>query len=259
MTDTTSVRNRPVPAVKRAIAILRTLSRSTEPLGVNQLARELGLVPSTCLHILRVLTEEGLVAFEPQTKRYTIGLGLLPIARRIIEQNSFAKVVEPHLTALSREFGGTVAATQLADNRHMVVVALSRAHQPFRLQVDLGSRFPALISATGRCHAAFNLSRLADSQLRTRFEALTWDHPPSYRAWRREVAEVPQNGFAVDRGSYISGVTIIAVPFLDDAGRMTHSMVAIDIAERIDAIGVDALTAQMLRIRDEVSALLLAY
>ena len=60
---------RAVPAVTRALAILRFLARSAEPVGVNPMARELELVPSTCLHILRVLQDEGLVDFESATKR----------------------------------------------------------------------------------------------------------------------------------------------------------------------------------------------
>src|SRR3990172_10262009 len=54
---------RAVPAVTRAVAILRLLGRSEESLGVHAIARALGLVPSTCLHILRVFVAEALVAF----------------------------------------------------------------------------------------------------------------------------------------------------------------------------------------------------
>ena len=53
-----SDRLRPVPAVSRAVSILRLLGRSAEPLGVKSIADQLGLVPSTCLHILRVLVAD---------------------------------------------------------------------------------------------------------------------------------------------------------------------------------------------------------
>lgn len=250
------MRRRQVPAVTRALAILRMLGCAPEPLGVNELARRLGLVPSTCLHILRVLSDEGLVAFDPDKKRYSIGLGILPIARSALEHSSFANLIEPRLTQLSRNFGGTAVATELVDTDHMVVVALSRAQQPFRLQVDLGSQFPALISATGRCHAAFNLVDLPSSQLRARFEKLKWDNPPGYRVWRREVEDARASGLAVDRGNYINGVTILAVPFLDSRRQMTHSAVAIDISERFEAIGIASVADEMVCIRDVVGHLL---
>ncbi len=238
------------------MAILRYLGRSAEPAGVSQIARDLGLVPSTCLHILRVLADEGLVTFEPGSKRYSVGIGILPIARNAIQQNSFANLIEPRLTELSRDFGGTAVATQLTEPGHMVVVALSRAPLPFRLHVDLGSRFPPLISATGRCHAAFNLRGVPDGELRRQFEALSWDHPPTFERWMREVEQTRREGYAVDRGCYISGVTLLSVPFFDRAERMTRSVVAIGITENLEAMGVSSIATRMLRLRDDVSALL---
>ena len=256
MQENPSTRRRQVPAVSRAVAILRLLGRAAEPAGVSWIARELGLVPSTCLHILRVLTDEGLVAFDPHSKRYSVGIGILPIARDAIQRNGFAHLIEPRLTELSRDFGATAIATQINGQGHMVVIALSRAPLPLRLHVDLGSRFPALIASTGRCFAANNLRELSEDQLRARFDALRWDNPPPFKAWLREVEQARREGYAVDRGCYISGVTLLAVPFFGRAGRMTHSMVALGITERIEAMGVPAIAARMLRLRDEVSAFL---
>ncbi len=245
---------RAVPAVTRAIGILRQLGKEDEPVGVNQIAREQGMVPSTCLHILRVLADEGLVAFDPITKKYTIDVGILAIARSAIQRNSFVNLVESRLTDLSVRFGVTGIATRLIDPEHMVVVALSQAPLAFRLQVDLGSRFPALISATGRCLAAF--SDIPEDELRTRFDALKWDHPPSFAGWLQEIAETRARGYAVDRSAYISGVTVLAVPFFERDSSVRHSLVAIGITERLDEAGVDTLAAEMIRIRDEVDSLL---
>ena len=61
-------RVRPVPAVSRALAILRLLAANAEPMTLKTISDELDLVTSTCLHILRVLVEEGMVKVEPGTK-----------------------------------------------------------------------------------------------------------------------------------------------------------------------------------------------
>lgn len=257
MSDTadSEMRRRQVPAVTRAVGILRQLGKADEPLGVNQIARELELIPSTCLHILRVLVDEGLVAFDPVSKRYSIDVGILPIARNAIQRNTFANVVERRLTELSLNFGVTGIATKLADKEHMIVVALSQAPLPFRLQVDLGSRFPALISATGRCFAAF--SSVPESELKKQFSKLKWEHPPTYEEWKADIEEVRERGYAADRGTYIGGVTILAVPFFDQSGAMSHSLVAIGISEKVDAIGIDKIAQSMIEIRDDVTDLLI--
>ena len=257
MHEKPGTRRRQVPAVSRAVAILRLLGRSAEPVGVSRIARELGLVPSTCLHILRVLTDEGLVEFDRHSKRYSVGIGILPIARDAIQRNGFAQLIEPRLTELSLDFGATAIGTRLTAQGHMVVVAISRAPLPLRLHVELGSRFPALIASTGRCHAAINLQEVGEVELRARFDGLRWDNPPPFDRWLQEVEQARLDGYAVDSNCYINGITLMAVPFLDRAGRMTHSMVALGISERIEAVGTSTITARMLRLRDQVSALLL--
>jgi DNA-binding IclR family transcriptional regulator len=244
---------RQVPAVTRALAILRFLAKSNDPIGVNPIARELGLIPSTCLHILRVLQDEGLVEFDEKTKRYSIGIGILPLARSALQKNTFSVLVQPHLSTLSKEFGVTGIATQISEPGQMVVVALSQSSLPFRLQVDLGSRFPLLISATGRCYAAFN--DVAENDLKAKFSKLAWDHPPSFEEWKNEVVEVRSKGYAVDQGAYISGVTVVAVPVFGPDGKMLRSLVAIGISERLKNAEIPKLANALIKIRDDVNSI----
>src|SRR5258708_38632456 len=91
---------RAVPAVKRATAILRLLGARAEPLGVNAIARALGLVPSTCLHILRALVADGLVAVD-LGRLYRLDAGLAAIARRMLQQGRFSHEVQPGLYAIA--------------------------------------------------------------------------------------------------------------------------------------------------------------
>lgn len=244
---------RPVPAVTRALAIMRFLSRSPDPVGVNPIARNLDLVPSTCLHILRVLQDEGIVDFDPNTKRYSMGIGILPLARSAMQRNTFSTLVQPRLEKLSKSFDVTSIATQLLEPGQMVVIALSQSSLPFRLQVDLGSRFPALISATGRLFAAYN--GFSDELLKTEFDKLIWDHPPEFKAWKAEVDQARSQGYAVDQGAYISGVTVIAVPVLDASEKMARSLVAIGISERLKNKVIPKLAKKMMQLRDEIEAI----
>ncbi|MDK3016828.1 IclR family transcriptional regulator [Pseudodonghicola flavimaris] len=248
--DTRQTAKRQVPAVTRALAILRFLARTPEPVGVNPMARELGLVPSTCLHILRVLQDEGMVDFDSRTKRYSIGIGILPLARAALQKNAFSALIQPMLTDLSARFGVTAIATQLSGPGQMVVVALSQSNLPFQLQVELGSRFPSLISATGRLFAAF--SGLDTAALSEEFARLVWDHPPSFEDWCSEVDEARGRGYAVDQGCYISGVTVVAVPIFNAGGEMIRSLVAIGITERLGEGEVPRLARALISLRDEI-------
>ena len=246
-------RVRPVPAVSRAVSILRLLGRSRDPLGVKAIAAALGIVTSTCLHILRVLVDEELVKVDP-TKRYSLGAGMLALARSVIETNSFPAAVQPVLDRLSQAWSVTAIGVEIAGPEHMVVLALSQSKIPFRLHVDVGSRFPTLISATGRLVAAFNEQPWSDVE--KRFRALRWQNPPALDDWRRDLANVRRSGYAVDRGNYISGVTVLAVPIFNARREVTHTIVAAGLAEQLDRKRVPVVAASMQAEAAQVGALL---
>lgn len=232
---------RAVPAITRGVAILRLLARRQEPLGVNAIARELHIVPSTCLHILRALVAEGLVAVDPQTKCYGLDAGVLTLARSALRQDGFARCAQPELDALASQFPVTAIGVRVIGLKHMIVVAISRSEASFRPHVDIGSRFPALISATGRCLAAFG--NHAEAEIERAFMALRWDVAPDYQAWQAEVAATRQSGFGMDRSNYIRGVTIAAAPVIGIEGWMTHALVAVALSEQVPPKGEKAIGA----------------
>ena len=236
-------RIRPVPAVSRAIAILRLLGKMRTPMGVNAIAQALGLVPSTCLHILRALTEEKLIAFDIASKHYRLGVGMLSLARSAIEANAFPLLAQPALDRLSTQWGVTAIGVDVSDPDQMVVVALSRSNLPFRLHVDVGSVFPALLSATGRLVAAFGDQ--PETELKKRFGKLRWDKPLDYKVWHKEVVFAKKNQYSMDRNTYIAGVTIIAVPVLTPAGKITHTLVCASLMDALNKAQHKKLVLEM--------------
>ncbi|WP_431281443.1 IclR family transcriptional regulator [Humitalea sp. 24SJ18S-53] len=225
---------RQVPAVARAAAILRLLSRSGAPQGVHAIARALGLVPSTCLHILRALAAEELVMFDPATKRYGLSSGIVALARGMLRHDPFSNLVQPLLDDMSGRHGITAIGVEAASLDHIVVVAISRPNHALGLQTDVGSRYPALISASGRCIAAFGGHPAGEVE--KRFRGLRWDNPPTLAEWRADVEVTRGAGFAVDDGRYIAGVTIIAAPVMQ-RGRMSHALALVGVGEQLRRIG----------------------
>jgi DNA-binding IclR family transcriptional regulator len=235
---------RRVPAVSRAIAILRLLGKNQSPLGVHAVANALGLIPSTCLHILRVLVSEELASFDPETKRYGLAAGILSIAGGVLRRRSFSDMAQPTLDEMSRRWSATAIGVEAAGLEHMVVVAISCADQALRLRVDIGSRFPALISATGRCVAAFG--QHPQEEVERRFRLLRWDNPPSLRSWREEVEATRISGYAVDEGRYISGVTILAAPVMS-SGVTKNALILVGVGDQLRRFGY-AVIGEALRV-----------
>lgn len=227
-------RTRQVPALTRGIAILRLLGRAEQPMGVHSIARALGLVPSTCLHILRVLADENLVSVDASSKKYSVAAGLVALAQSALRRHTFPAAVQTELDELARIYGSTSIGVEASGLEHMVVVALARSESPLRVHVDIGSRFPALISATGRCVAAFG--NYPWSEIQQRFARLRWDVPPTLADWQSEVEAAREAGYAVDDGQYIRGVSIVAAPVRMPNGTI-NALVVVGVSEQMRRVG----------------------
>jgi len=252
MPNPKSPRVRAVPAVTRAIAILRLLSRSREPQSLKTIAESLDLVPSTALHIARALVAEDLLRVDPLTKRYSLGTGMLPLARAVLENADFPSLVRPRLDEIASRYGVMAIGVEVPDLDHMIVLTLSRSQAPVRIHVDVGSRFPALISATGRCVAAFTGQPW--KEIEKRFRLLRWHNAPTYDTWRKEVDQVRRQGFSIDRGNYIDGVTIVAVPVLNSQGTISHTLAAVGLGSQLDHAKSLALAHEMGDVAREITA-----
>lgn len=239
------------PAIARAAAILRLLGKSDTPLGLQGIARELGLVPSTCLYTLRALVAEEFVAFEPDTKRYSLEAGVLTLARHWLRRNQFTDVAQPALDRVSQSFDVTTLGVHIVGLDHIIVVAASQTGNNFQLSAQIGSRFPALISATGRCIAAFG--NHSEEELETRFRTLRWDDPPTYDEWIAQVRQTRDQGFAVDAGNYIAGVTVVAVPVWKTRAQLSHALVALGIGSHVQGAGLPALQEALLSVAEVLS------
>lgn len=227
------------PAISRAAAVLRLLGKSDTPLGVQSIARELGMVPSTCLHVLRALVAEELVSFDADTKRYSLEAGVLTLARHWLRRNQFTDLAQPVLDRIGQAFGVTMLGVHIVGLEHIIVVAISQAGHNFQLSTQIGSRFPALISATGRCIAAFGGH--SEAEVEARFRKLRWDEPPPFERWKAQVNQTRTQGFAVDAGNYISGVTLVAAPVWKTRARLSHALVAIGVGSALKRAGIPAL------------------
>ena len=69
---------------------------------------------------------------------------------------------------------------------------------------------------------------------------------------------VRRQGFSIDRGNYIAGVTIVAVPVLNGRGTISHTLAAVGLGSQLDRASVAGAGARHARAAQEVAAQLVA-
>ncbi|CAN5446049.1 IclR family transcriptional regulator [soil metagenome] len=229
-------RIREVPAVRRATSILELLARSRGGLTLSKLARDLEIIPSTCLHILRELMAAHLVAFEPKGKTYRLGLGLLALSKGLRTHDAFIITAEQHIERFAQEHGISVSA-QERDESDAVIVATATAGEG--LEAPLGRRVALLSAAGGKLFAGHvDWTR---AQMLEQFERVPWQNPPDLDDWLEDVEVARQRGYAIDSGTFRLGVTSIAASVPDRNGLVNRVISINVVTAQVDAQRLSAL------------------
>jgi IclR family acetate operon transcriptional repressor len=98
---------RSVGSVARAVALLDVLGESESGLGVNELARRIGVNPSTASRLLGTLEDAGLVERSAGRGAYRLGLKLVALSDRVLAQLDVRAVARPLLARLVAATGET--------------------------------------------------------------------------------------------------------------------------------------------------------
>lgn len=203
---------------------------------MSKLARDLDIIPSTCLHILRELMAAHLVAFEPNGKTYRLGLGLLHLAKGLRVHDAFILAAEQRLLRFAQEHGVSVSA-QERDGIDAVVVAAVTAGEG--LEAPLGKRVALLSAAGGRLFAGHvDWSR---SEMQKQFARVPWQNPPNFDDWLEEVEIAKSRGFTVDNGNYRLGVTSIAASVPSKDGVVRRAISINVVTAQVDAQRISTL------------------
>jgi DNA-binding IclR family transcriptional regulator len=223
---------RSVPAVRRAAMILWLLAESGSPMSLSQIAREINIFPSTCLHILRELIASRLIQYDQESKAYSLGQGIVELAQTVIHYDNFAELCRPHLLSIANRFAVTAMANSEVDQQHVACVAVAKPINSASLNVILGGKVPLYAGATGRCVAAHEVKSRA--QMFRHFSKIRWQSPLTFDEWCDQIIRARDDGFGEDEGYFTKGVTTLAVPVPSPDGLVSRTLGVIAISAQLD-------------------------
>jgi DNA-binding IclR family transcriptional regulator len=213
------VPRRLVPAVDRAVRILRLLADERHGLTLTQVATALGVGKSSVHDLLGTLTHHGLVQRDHLTRRYRLGVRLAELASLVRTEVDLASAVHAVLEDVATATGETVLLASWSGQRFVVVDRVVSSSD-LRLTAPVGKGLNPLTGSFGKLLAAFD--RLP--------EPLSW---PGGRAWttadrlREEAPKVRSQGFAVDDEEYLEGVWGVSAPVLGADGQLLGALTVV--------------------------------
>jgi DNA-binding IclR family transcriptional regulator len=206
---------RRIAAVSRATAVLDELAAGPGELGTNELARRIGVNPSTASRLLGTLEAARLVEQVPANGRYRLGLRLLELGNAALERLDLRAIARPHLEELVAETGET-ATLSVPGERDAVTVDFVQSPSSVQSVARLGRPSVAHATAAGKVLLAFGEIPLPTGRLE-RFTARTLTDPEKLAA---AVARARAQGWAEAAGERERDLNAIAAPLLAADGRL---------------------------------------
>jgi DNA-binding IclR family transcriptional regulator len=233
--ESSSVR---VNSVANALAILRRLATADRPEGVNAIARKVGISVSSCFNILKTLTLEDFAQFDTVTKTYALGIGAVDLALAALDPDAGFLRTHSILEGIAREFGVTCGLWRRVRDR-LTLLGAAENEGVARIRFTPGQRLPFTIGAMGRCIAA--RLNLPQSELADAVSRLRWHTIPKFDRYLAEVRMAGMNGYAIDDGDFLQGITSVAAPIISRDSTLTHCIAATTFKGRFDREGIRKL------------------
>ena len=235
-----------VGALVAGLSILRYMVKAPSPVGVSQVARDLGISPSTCFNLLRTLVLEDLIEFDSQSKLYTISYGLLGLTEGLNDRDRIVPFLRAKLLKIAVSNRVTVTLWRRAGEDRAVLVDRADADSTVRIHMHIGQRMPIFIGAMGRCLASH--SGMSKDAIRRKFDALRWENPPKFEEYWADIDEARVCGYAVDLVHFVRGITTVSVPVFNSTGQVSLFVSAVGFSGQFSEVSLQVLAEDLLQV-----------
>lgn len=239
-----------VPGLVRGIEILRMFSADRPVLTAPQIARALNIPRSTVFRIAHTLEHLGLLERLDREHTFRLGIGVLGLGFEYLASLDINEVARPRLESLSKDTG--LATHMVArDGREVVVIQKNAGNGAFAPGLPVGTRLPAHATVLGRLILADldgkALRRLYQGRALESFSPQT---PRSIAELEQLLAQDRQRGHAVSQSFFETGISAVAAPVRDAAGRVVG---AINVTARRAEDISDELIEKVVTAADDIS------
>ncbi|MGR7995395.1 MULTISPECIES: IclR family transcriptional regulator [unclassified Xanthobacter] len=208
-----------VGSVEKAFQVLHAFDGPHRFMTLVDIARASGLDRSATQRLVHTLEALGYLQRVPQTRNYRLTSKVLQFSYSYIRANELIDKASPYLLEISRNVGETANLQEL-DGHEIVFVARFPGRHLVNVDIVVGSRLPALFTASGTAI----LSRHSDEELeealrRTPLEPITPFTVTDPQALRARVRQARETGYAIVMNETVMGDISVAAAITDEHGR----------------------------------------
>jgi DNA-binding IclR family transcriptional regulator len=206
----------PAGAIDRALAVLGVLAEASQPMGVTEIARRVGLPKSVVHYHVSALVRNRYVEARPD-RRYGLGYAALRLGRGNYSNLELRARALPHMRALHHDTWETVTLSALVGHERVYVDQLV-SPQEIKLTVELGRPLPLHAGASGRAILAHLADDAREAVLGQPLDRFTSETITDVGVMRSRLEEVRAAGVAISRSERQEGAASMAAPVFDNHG-----------------------------------------
>jgi IclR family pca regulon transcriptional regulator len=237
-----------VQSLERGLAVVRSFSRDRPQQTLTEVAGATGLTRATARRFLMTLESLGYAASDGKVWRLTARV--LDLGYSYLSSLGLPEVITPHLERLAATVHESASAAVL-DLTDIVYVARVEGRKIMRVQITIGTRFPAYVTSLGRVLMA----SLDPGQARALLEAsdrpiLTPLTTTGVNELVAELERVRSAGYSLVDQELELGLRSIAVPLRDRSGQV---VAAINVSTTATGSPADAVALVLPALREAQS------
>lgn len=212
-------------SVERAMRVLDHIAASPGPVAARDVARSLGLTLPTTYHLLTTLVTGGYLVHLPEEKAYALGHRVDDLARGLRRQIAVPPEVQRVAAVVHKEAQAAAYYATLRDSEMVVAHVAECPSHPRIHPMDVGFHQVPHATAFGK----LMLARLPDDDRETLLDhtgtpSVTRGTVTDRGLLLRQLSQVRGTGLAVEVDEFQSGLSCMAAPVTDAAGRFVGAV-----------------------------------
>lgn len=222
--------SRNVQSLERGLAVLELLVRHGAT-GVTDLAEALDLDKTIVHRLLGTLLEAGYVR-QDSNRKYAVGPRLRMIGAKVLSELDLRTIAIPYMQQLAEHTRSVSHLAKMAESRAIYIERVQVPGLTFN-STDVGGEAPGYCSAAGKVlWAHMPQSELSTLMDRIEFRQHTTNTITDRQALLRHLAEVREQGYAIDNEEHRLGLIGIGAPIYDHMGSVIGAICVGELTSR---------------------------
>ncbi len=213
-----------IPTNLRLLMLLEEVARAGVPVTPSTVNETLGLPKPTIHRLFATAEAEGFLQRDIDGRSYSPGRRLRLLSTNTLSSERVRTVRLAVLKSLAVSVGETCNIA-IPERDGMFYLDRVETHWPLRIQLPVGTQVPFHCTASGKMYLSTLRTDYLERFLRSyHLEQKTERTLTDPKELEAELARTRERGYSTDDQEFMAGMTAIAVPILDDRGRLLSTL-----------------------------------